>query len=1035
MTTLIRPLAMTSARQTLTLPTAGYSQTVQAYLWGAGGGAGGSDGSRQGGAGTGGGYVSAQFTVNPGDVVEIGVGSSGSSGVNSSVANAYETPIFSTRTAVPIGRTTPLPRASTKNVARWSKFLNDTGVWNTGTALDGSTTSQANTLNFDQSYTVFFELSITYVFNLAAYYEATVYLDGEVLFESGLNSWTTQETGGSRLVVPVTPGNHTIRIQANANAGASYGVFGVGLTIATAGNAGFGGFGLVRNIFDTRSAVASPPLFQSTPITDSTNIYSNLMFDFGMWEQNVKAASCSRTYTNVYFPYTGVYQVEMSAANTATLTIDGTSVYTTPGTDSYSTAYTTDVTVSQGYHTVSFSASFSQTALVSAGVAIVISKSWSGATGGLAGPVGASGGGGGSGACTTLILNPKTPNETLIAVAVGGAGGGGAGNSNTGIGEATAPGPNGRTAAGVSSPQTGQNQGDLYKDGGGGGAGGPGGPGGAGKNGFSSVGDSYGQAGSVGLGYLNPIATGEVVDPTNINVARQGPYHDLLPGVGIGGGPGSLQGNNGGAVFIFTSFGPRVHTAGDWQEVKTIFVNIGGEWKQIDGMYVNEAGVWEPVVGTFVPTFEFQADDWGRVSRVPDRRALPPPPKPIVYDTFRPTFVGCCCFVAGTPITMADGSTKSIEDVELGETILGKDGAHNTVLEFLRPTLGETGATLMAFNGGTPFMASDHPVFVKGQGWKSFDPAMTYRKYSMTVGQYRVGDVIETLDGVGFEIHSIEEYNDQDPDQIIYNFVLDGNHTYIADNLVVHNKGGAGGCGGSGGGGGGGGGCCCCFVAGTLITMADGSYKCIEDVALGDVVLGKDGTHNTVLEFLRPTLGETGATLMAFNSGVPFMASDHPVWIRNEGWKSYNPAMTYDKYGIVVSQYKVGDVIETEDQTGFAINSIEEYNNQDLTQIIYNIKVTGNNTYVANKLVVHNKSDVRLKHNIELIETRSDGLRIYSFNYIWSDVTWIGVMAQDLLEQPQFAHAVRMDADGFYSVDYSKINFEMVRADTYCVEI
>jgi uncharacterized protein YkvS len=364
--------------------------------------------------------------------------------------------------------------------------------------------------------------------------------------------------------------------------------------------------------------------------------------------------------------------------------------------------------------------------------------------------------------------------------------------------------------------------------------------------------------------------------------------------------------------------------------------------------------------------------------------------------------------------------------------VLGKDGAHNTVLEFLRPTLGETGATLMAFNGGKPFMASDHPVFVKGQGWKSFDPAMTYSKYSMTVGQYQVGDIVETQDGVGFEIHSIEEYSDQDPDQTIYNFTLDGNNTYIADNLVVHNKGGAGSCGSSAGGGTG---CCCCFVAGTMITMADGSYKRIEDVALGDVVLGKDGTHNTVLEFLRPTLGETGATLMAFNSGVPFMASDHPVWIRNQGWKSYDPAMTYDKYGIVVSQYKVGDVIETEDQTGFVIESIEEYNNQDLTQIIYNIKVTGNNTYVANKLVVHNKSDARLKRNIELIDTRDDGLKIYTFNYVWSGVTWIGVMAQDLLEQPQFAHAVQMDADGFYSVDYSKINFEMIRADMYCVEI
>ncbi len=801
---------MSNARQTLTLPAAGYSQTVQAYLWGAGGGAGGSDGTRQGGAGTGGGYVSAEFTVNPGDVVEIAVGAAGSSGVNSSIVNVREIPVFDTRTAVPIGQTAALPRASATNVVRWSKFLNDTGVWNTGTALDGSTTSLANTLNFDQSYTVFFEYSITYVFNLAAYYEATVYLDGEVLFQSGLNSWTPQETGGSRFVTTITPGNHTIRIQANANPGASYGVFGVGLTIFTATNAGLGGYGLVRNIFDTRNTVASPPLFVPG-VVPTGNLYSNLMVDFGMWEQDIKAVSCSRTYANVYFPYTGVYQVEMSAANTATLTIDGTLVYTTPGSDSYSTAFTTDVTVSQGYHTVSFSASYTDTALPAAGVAIVISKSWSGATGGLAGPVGTSGGGGGAGACTTLVLNPKTPNETLIAVAVGGAGGGGAGNSNGGIGEATAPGPNGRTAAGTSSGQVGQNQGDLYQDGGGGGAGGPGGPGGAGKNGFSSVGDAYAQAGSVGLSYLNPTVngnstTGTAVDPTGVAVAFAGPYHDLLPGVGQGGVPGSLAANNGGAVFIFNSFGPRVRTDAGWQEVKTIFININGEWQQTEGLYINENSVWLPVVGIFVPTFESQADDWARVSRPPDRRALPPPP-PKVYDTVR----NCCCFVAGTLITMADGSTKSIEDVALGEVVLGKDGAHNTVLEFLRPTLGETGATMMAFNGGTPFMTSDHPVWIKDQGWCSFDPEMTYNKYKMTVGQYQIGNIIETQDGTGLEIVSIEEYSNQPQDQTIYNFALDGNNTYIANGLVVHNKGPAScttssGTGCSSGSGG------CCFI-------------------------------------------------------------------------------------------------------------------------------------------------------------------------------------------------------------------------------
>jgi len=815
MTTLIRPLAMSSARQTLTFPVAGYSQTVQAYLWGAGGGSGGSDGSRQGGAGTGGGYVSASFTANPGDVVEITVGSAGFSGRNSSVANSYESSIFSTRTAIPNGRTTALPDASSTYVSRWSQFLNQNGVWNTGTALDGSSTSLANTLNFDQSYTVYFPFSISYVFRLAAYYQATVYIDGEVLFESGLNSWTTQESGGTQFVSTVIPGNHTVRITANANTGASYGVFGVGLTIASTGNAGLGGFGLVRNVFDTRSTVASPPLTIPNPAAQPAGLglFSFLMQDFGMWESNPRATNCNRTYTNVYFPYSGVYQVEMSAANTATLSIDGVVVYTTPGSDSYLTAYTTDVTVSQGYHTISFNATLTDLNIIG-GVAIVISKSWSGASGGLAGPEGTSGGGGGSGGCTTLVLNPKTTNETLIAVAVGGAGGGGAGNSNTGISEATAPGPRGQTAAGISSPQTGQNQGDLYKDGGGGGAGGPGGPGGAGLNGYSSVGDSYGQAGSVGLSYLNPIATGAAVNPTNTAAAFTGLYYDLLPGVGLGGVSGSNQGNNGGAVFIFNSFGPRVRTSSGWQEVKTIFVNVNGEWKQIDGMYVNAAGVWEPVVGTFVPTFESQADDYARVSRPPDRRALPPPP-PKVYDTVR---IGCC-FVAGTSITMADGSYKNIEDVVVGDKLIGKDGVINTVQEYIRPLLGDR--TLVGFNGGKPFITNDHPVLATDGTWKSVDPAGTASKYAaanLNAGQLSVGDTITTGDGARFEIVSIEEHA-LSADLQVYNFSLDGNNTYIANNLVVHNKGtgscgssAGSGCGCSAGGGGGGGGGGCCFI-------------------------------------------------------------------------------------------------------------------------------------------------------------------------------------------------------------------------------
>jgi hypothetical protein len=64
-------------------------------------------------------------------------------------------------------------------------------------------------------------------------------------------------------------------------------------------------------------------------------------------------------------------------------------------------------------------------------------------------------------------------------------------------------------------------------------------------------------------------------------------------------------------------------------------------------------------------------------------------------------------------------------------------------------------------------------------------------------------------------------------------------------------------------------------------------------------------------------------------------------------------------------------------------------------------------------------SDRNLKTNIKHINT-INGIKIYSFNYIWSYIKSIGVMAQDLLEMPEYKHAVHTTNTG-YVVDYSKL--------------
>jgi hypothetical protein len=62
-------------------------------------------------------------------------------------------------------------------------------------------------------------------------------------------------------------------------------------------------------------------------------------------------------------------------------------------------------------------------------------------------------------------------------------------------------------------------------------------------------------------------------------------------------------------------------------------------------------------------------------------------------------------------------------------------------------------------------------------------------------------------------------------------------------------------------------------------------------------------------------------------------------------------------------------------------------------------------------------SDERLKRDIEFMDALPNGIRLYSFHYWNDDRTFVGVMAQDLLGDERFRHAVIKDESGYYLVD------------------
>jgi len=69
------------------------------------------------------------------------------------------------------------------------------------------------------------------------------------------------------------------------------------------------------------------------------------------------------------------------------------------------------------------------------------------------------------------------------------------------------------------------------------------------------------------------------------------------------------------------------------------------------------------------------------------------------------------------------------------------------------------------------------------------------------------------------------------------------------------------------------------------------------------------------------------------------------------------------------------------------------------------------------------KSDIRVKENIEYLNTSPDGHKVYAFNYKGADTNrYKGVMAQDILETNK--DAVK-SIDGILHVDYSRLDVDM----------
>jgi len=76
-------------------------------------------------------------------------------------------------------------------------------------------------------------------------------------------------------------------------------------------------------------------------------------------------------------------------------------------------------------------------------------------------------------------------------------------------------------------------------------------------------------------------------------------------------------------------------------------------------------------------------------------------------------------------------------------------------------------------------------------------------------------------------------------------------------------------------------------------------------------------------------------------------------------------------------------------------------------------------------------SDMRLKRDIVELVTLGNGIKLYSFRYLWEDTVYVGVMAQDLLEHESYKDAVVIKQSGFYAVHYDMLGLQMITLEEW----
>ena len=128
-----------------------------------------------------------------------------------------------------------------------------------------------------------------------------------------------------------------------------------------------------------------------------------------------------------------------------------------------------------------------------------------------------------------------------------------------------------------------------------------------------------------------------------------------------------------------------------------------------------------------------------------------------------------------------------------------------------------------------------------------------------------------------------------------------------------------------------------CFTKGTMVSMADGTLKPIEDVKIGELVYNKDKTKVNRVTYIEIAKDLAFGQLYSPSASYkPFATTDHPLYIGEE-LTCVDPDRNYAVYPWLGKNNKL--------DTDYIVSAIG--------QDVYNLWVDGDNTYIVNGYGTH----------------------------------------------------------------------------------